>query len=350
MAGTTEAPEAGPSTNRIGLGKKDYAGSKSTLCVGCGHDLITARIIDSAFDLGLKPENVVKISGIGCSSKTPAYFMSRSFAFNSVHGRMPSVATGASLANRQLKVIGISGDGDTANIGMGQFIHLMRRNLNMVYIVENNGVYGLTKGQFSATADKGSKQKWGTVNTADPVDLCALAIEMGCGFVARLFAGNTKMMKQVLQAAMAHKGTALLDVISPCVTFNNHAGSTKSFPYVKDHEAALQDIGFVPVYDPTYQEMKEGEERVVSLGDGSKITLKALDNSHNPTDRIAALSMLARSRDDAKLLTGMIYVSPKAQPVYAETQQMVDAPLASLPAEVTRPPKTVLDKMMDSLS
>lgn len=350
MAGATEAPEA-PSNqvNRVGLQKKDYAGSKSTLCIGCGHDLITARLIDAAFDLSLKPENVVKLSGIGCSSKTPAYFMSRSFSFNSVHGRMPSVATGASLANRHLKIIGVSGDGDTANIGIGQFVHVMRRNLDMVYIVENNGVYGLTKGQFSATADKGSKQKYGNVNFMAPIDLCALAVELGCNFVARLFAGNTKMMRQALQAALAFKGTAMLDIISPCVTFNNHAGSTKSFPYVKEHETALQDIGFVPAYDPTYHEMAAGEEREIKLGDGSKMTLKALGNDYNPTDRVGALKMLAESREQQKLLTGIIYVA-ESQPTFPEMLNMVDQPLATLPQSVTRPGKEVLEEVMNELA
>ncbi len=345
MAGTAEAP----STNRVGLQKKDYAGSKSTLCIGCGHDLITARVIDACFDLSIKPEGLIKISGIGCSSKTPAYFVSRSFAFNSVHGRMPSVATGASLANRTLKIVGVSGDGDTANIGLGQFMHLMRRNLDMTYIVENNGVYGLTKGQFSATADKGSKLKHGAVNAQTPIDLCALAVELGCGFVARLFAGNTMMMRQVMQAALAYKGTALLDIISPCVTFNNHEGSTKSFPYMKTNEMALQDIGFVPAYDPQYEDMKPGEERVVQLGDGSKISIKALDQSHDPTNRGAAVKLLSEYRESGKIPTGIIYLNEGA-PRFAETLGMVDKPLSSLTAAELRPPKSALDEIMNSLA
>jgi 2-oxoglutarate ferredoxin oxidoreductase subunit beta len=291
---------------------------------------------------------MIKLSGIGCSSKTPAYFMSRSFSINSVHGRMPSIATGATLANRTLKMIGVSGDGDTANIGIGQFVHLMRRNLDLVYIVENNGVYGLTKGQFSATADKGSKQKYGAVNQMPPIDLCALAVELGCNFVARLFAGNTKMMRQAMQAAMAFKGTAMLDIISPCVTFNNHAGSTKSFPYVKDHEAALQDIGFVPAYDPTYHEMAAGEEREVKLGDGSKMTLKALDTKYDPTSRVGALKLLAESRESEKLLTGIIYVN-ESQPTFPELLNMVDEPLSMLPQNITRPGKEVLEEVMNDL-
>ena len=346
MAGATVTP---PEVNRVGLQKKDYAGSKSTLCIGCGHDLITARIIDACYDLNIKPEQFVKLSGIGCSSKTPAYFVSRSFSFNSVHGRMPSVATGTSLANRTVKMIGVSGDGDTANIGMGQFIHVMRRNLDMVYVVENNGVYGLTKGQFSATADKGSKQKYGAENPFHAIDLCTLAVEVGCGFVARLFAGNTKMMKQVVQAAMAYKGMAMLDIISPCVTFNNHAGSTKSFPYAKDNEMALQDIGFVPAYDPHYEEMEHGDEREVKLGDGSKITIKALERDYNPTDRTAALSLLAEYHQSGKIPTGIIYIKENA-PLYADNLKMVDTPLSQLKQDVTRPARKVLDEVMDELA
>jgi 2-oxoglutarate ferredoxin oxidoreductase subunit beta len=345
MAGATAVPEV----NRVGLQKKDYAGSKSTLCIGCGHDLITARIIDACYDLNIKPEQFVKLSGIGCSSKTPAYFVSRSFSFNSVHGRMPSIATGTSLANRTVKMIGVSGDGDTANIGMGQFVHVMRRNLNLVYVVENNGVYGLTKGQFSATADKGSKLKHGAENPFHAIDLCALAVELGCGFVARLFAGNTKMMKQAVQAAMAYEGLALLDIISPCVTFNNHAGSTKSFPYAKDNEFALQDIGFVPAYDPHYEEMDHGDEREIKLGDGGKITIKALERDYNPTDRTAALNLLAEYHESGKIPTGIIYIKENEK-VFADNLNMIDTPLSQLGQGVLRPGKHVLDEVMDELA
>jgi 2-oxoglutarate ferredoxin oxidoreductase subunit beta len=345
MAGIAEAP----ATNRAGLQKKDYAGSKSTLCIGCGHDLITARLIDACFENSIKPERIFKMSGIGCSSKTPAYFMGRSFAFNSVHGRMPSISTGASLANRTAKLIGVSGDGDTANIGMGQFVHLMRRNLDMVYIVENNGVYGLTKGQFSATADKGSKLKHGQVNHMHAIDLCALAVELGCGFVARLFAGNTKMMRQVMQAAMAYKGTALLDIISPCVTFNNHEGSTKSFPWMKSNELALQDIGFVPAYDPHYEEMDHGQERVISLGDGSKITIKALDRAYDPSSRPGALQLLAEYHEGGKVPTGVIYLD-KENPLFADHMNMVEVPLSSLKEDALRPGPEALAEIMDSLA
>jgi 2-oxoglutarate/2-oxoacid ferredoxin oxidoreductase subunit beta len=349
MAGTASAPKPAPATNRIGLQKKDYAGGKSTLCIGCGHDLITGRLIDACFDLGIKPEGLVKMSGIGCSSKTPAYFINRSFSFNSVHGRMPSVATGAALANRDLKMIGISGDGDTANIGIGQFVHLMRRNLDICYIVENNGVYGLTKGQFSATADAGSSLKHGQINHLHAIDLCALAVELGCGFVGRLFAGNTKMMRQVLQAALSYHGTAMLDIISPCVTFNNHAGSSKSFPFMKDNEDALQDIGFVPAYDPHYEEMEQGEEREIKLGDGSRLTIKALDRDYDPTSRTAALNLLAEYHESGKVPTGIIYVNEE-RPRFADQIETASTPLANLPVDTLRPGKNVLDELMDELA
>jgi 2-oxoglutarate/2-oxoacid ferredoxin oxidoreductase subunit beta len=234
MVASTPKPQ---STNRIGLTLADYKGSPSTLCDGCGHDAITSQIIKAFYELGIEPHNVAKLSGIGCSSKTPAYFLNRAHGFNSTHGRMPSVATGVSLANKDLRLIGVSGDGDTASIGLGQFCHLVRRNVPMIYIVENNGVYGLTKGQFSATADLGSKLKTGVLNELPPIDLCGLAIELGCGFVARSFAGDPKQLVALLKAAASHKGTAVLDVISPCVTFNNHEGSTKSYKYANGNPA-----------------------------------------------------------------------------------------------------------------
>ena len=348
MAGASTAPKA-PKTNRLGLSKKDYSGGKSTLCTGCGHDLITARLIDAVYETNQKPEMIAKLSGIGCSSKTPAYFIERAHSFNAVHGRMPGIATGAGVANRHLKMIGVSGDGDSANIGMGQFMHVMRRNLNLVYIVENNGVYGLTKGQFSATADKGSKLKGGAENLFTGMDLCALAMECGCKFVARLYAGNTKMMRQVTQAAMAYNGTAFLDIISPCVTFNNHAGSTKSFSYLKDNEQALQDIGFVPSYDPDYAELDHGEEMEVTLGNGSHITIKALDRDYDPSDPVMARKVLAEDKAQDKVVTGIIYIE-KDGDTLADVLSMVDDPLATLPQERVRPGKNVLDEIMDSIS
>src|ERR1700740_2515221 len=247
MATTPSTPV--PKTNRIGLAVLDYKGGKTPLCAGCGHNALSERIIDAMFEMGVKPESVAKLSGIGCSSKSPAYFMSRSHSFNSVHGRMPSGATGAMLAHCHLMALGVSGDGDTASIGIGQFVHLMRRNLPIIYIIEDNGVYGLTKGQFSATADLGSKLKTGVVNDLPPIDTCALAIQLGATLVGRSFSGDKRQLGAMLKAAIAHKGTVMLDVVSPCVTFNDHEGSTKSYKYVKEHEETLQDVTFVPHFE-----------------------------------------------------------------------------------------------------
>src|SRR5664280_1331251 len=250
MATTTALPpQPQPKTNRIGLTVLDYRGGKTTLCAGCGHNAISERIIDAFYEMGVAPERVVKMSGIGCSSKSPAYFMGRSHSFNSVHGRMPSVTTGAVLANSKVVALGVSGDGDTASIGIGQFMHLMRRNLPMIYIIEDNGVYGLTKGQFSATADIGSKLKTGVINDLPPIDICALAIQMGATFVGRSFSGDKKQLSTILKAALSHQGTVLLDVISPCVTFNDHEGSTKSYRYMQEHEEAVGEVGFVPYFE-----------------------------------------------------------------------------------------------------
>src|SRR5256885_6112848 len=257
MATTTSTPA--PKTNRIGLAVLDYKGGRTTLCAGCGHNAISERIIDAMFEMGVPPERVAKLSGIGCSSKSPAYFMNRSHSFNSVHGRMPSVATGAMLANRNLIALGISGDGDTASIGIAQFIHLMRRNLPMIYIIEDNGVYGLTKGQFSATADLGSVLKTGVINDLPPIDTCALAIQLGATFVARSFSGDKKQLLAMLKAAIAHNGTVMLDVISPCVTFNDHEGSTKSYKFTKDHEEPLHDVTFVPHFENINVDYEAGE-------------------------------------------------------------------------------------------
>src|SRR6202008_2175833 len=247
MSTTPSTPA--PKINRIGLQVIEYRGGKTTLCAGCGHNAISERIVDAMYEMGVKPENVAKLSGIGCSSKSPAYFMSRSHSFNSVHGRMPSVATGAMLANRNLMALGVSGDGDTASIGIGQFVHLMRRNLPIIYIIEDNGVYGLTKGQFSATADIGSKLKTGVINDLPAIDTCALAIELGATFVGRSFSGDKKQLLSLLKAALAHRGTVMLDVISPCVTFNDHEGSTKSYAYAKDHDDPVEDVTFVPYFE-----------------------------------------------------------------------------------------------------
>src|SRR5579863_7567207 len=256
MAATVTNP--GPKVNRIGLPVLEYRGGKTTLCAGCGHNAISERIIDAMFEMGVQPERVLKMSGIGCSSKSPAYFMSRAFSFNSVHGRMPSVTTGAVLANSTMMALGVSGDGDTASIGMGQFVHLMRRNLPMIYIIEDNGVYGLTKGQFSATADLGSKLKTGVINELPPIDTCAMAIQLGATFVGRSFSGDKKQLLAMLKAAIAHKGTVMLDVISPCVTFNDHEGSTKSFKYAIEHQEDVHEVGFVPFFENITVEYEPG--------------------------------------------------------------------------------------------
>src|SRR5512136_1817798 len=271
--------------NRIGLSMHDYRGKDSTLCAGCGHDAITSQIIRSFFQYGVEPHRVIKLSGIGCSSKTPAYFLNRSHGFNAVHGRMPAIATGALLANRSLIAIGVSGDGDTASIGIGHFVHMLRRNVPMIYVMENNGVYGLTKGQFSATADPGSVLKTGVINDLPAIDCCALAIQLGCGYVARSFAGDPKQLVALLEGALAHKGTAFLDVISPCVTFNNHEGSTKSYKHAKESEELLHEIGFVPFYEQISVDYQAGTTQVVEMHDGSRITLKKLDRDYDPTSK-----------------------------------------------------------------
>jgi 2-oxoglutarate ferredoxin oxidoreductase subunit beta len=337
---------AAPSKNRIGLTRQDYKGAKSTLCPGCGHDAITGGIIEAAFDIGLELHRVVKLSGIGCSSKTPAYFLGRSHGFNAVHGRMPSIATGVRAANRTLVSIGVSGDGDTASIGIGQFVHLIRRNVPVVYVVENNGVYGLTKGQFSATADVGSKQKGGRPNEIPPIDLCSLAIELGCGFVARSFSGDQKQLRPLLKAAFSHRGTAVLDVVSPCVTFNNHEGSTKSYGAVKEHDEPLHEIGFVPHFEPqTLYDIGPGEVRDIPMHDGSHVTLKKLDEDYDPRNRLEAVRTLREAADGGRIVTGLLYFDPDAKP-FEDEMEMVDEPLATLPLERVRPPKSVLDEVM----
>jgi 2-oxoglutarate ferredoxin oxidoreductase subunit beta len=344
MATIPSSPAA--KQNRIGLSVIDYRGSKSTLCAGCGHNAISERIIDAFYDMGIEPEHVAKVSGIGCSSKTPAYFLSRAHSFNSVHGRMPAIATGAAVANHKMLYIGVSGDGDTASIGMGQFAHLMRRNLPLIYIIEDNGVYGLTKGQFSATADLGSRLKSGVVNELPAIDTCALAIELGATFVARSFSGDKKQLASLLKAAIAHNGTVLLDVISPCVTFNDHEGSTKSYKFMKDHEEPLQDINFVPAFEEIDVEYEEGTGIDITLHDGSRMHLTKLEEDFNPTNRIEALKRLAEARENDEVLTGLFYLNA-AQPSFTDRLNLVDRPLGTLPQDVLRPSKSVLDKIMD---
>jgi 2-oxoglutarate ferredoxin oxidoreductase subunit beta len=346
MATTPRTPA--PKTNRIHLSVLDYKGGKTTLCAGCGHNAISERIIDAMFEMGVKPEHVAKMSGIGCSSKSPAYFMSRSHSFNSVHGRMPSVATGAMLANRNLITLGVSGDGDSASIGIGQFVHLMRRNLPMIYIIEDNGVYGLTKGQFSATADVGSKLKTGVVNDLPAIDTCALAIELGATFVGRSFSGDKRQLHSMLKAAIAHKGTVMLDVISPCVTFNDHDGSTKSYKYMKDHEEPLQDINFVPHFEEIDVEYDPGTTIEVTMHDGSRLRLRKLEPDYDPTHRIDAIHRLLEAHEKQEVLTGVFYLNPTA-PTFLDLLDMTDQPLATLPESVTRPSRQVLNQCMEEL-
>jgi len=345
---TTEPGSAGPKLNRIGLTVIDYKGGKTTLCAGCGHNAISERIIEAMYEMGVEPEFVIKPSGIGCSSKTPAYFLSRSHSFNAVHGRMPSVATGAMLANRKLVCIGVSGDGDTASIGIGQFVHLMRRNLPIIYIIEDNGVYGLTKGQFSATADLGSKLKGGVLNDLPPIDTCALAIQLGATFVGRSFSGDKRQLSAMLKAAIAHKGTVMLDVVSPCVTFNDHEGSTKSYKYVKEHEEILQDVTFVPHFEDIDVEYDPGTTIDVTMHDGSHLQLRKLEEDYNPTDKIGAITRLTEAHDKGEVLTGVFYVNTKA-PNFLDMLNMVDQPLATLPDSMTRPGREVLEEAMEEL-
>ena len=345
---TPSAPTPATPTNKLGFTKQDYVGSKSTLCAGCGHDAITAQIISAAFESNIEGYRVTKYSGIGCSSKTPAYFINQGWGFNSVHGRMPSIATGASLANRNLINIGVSGDGDSMSIGMGQFVHAVRRNIPMIYIIEDNGVYGLTKGQFSATADKGSHLKSGAVNDLPPIDPCTLAIELGCGFVARCFSGNPKQLNTILKAAFAYEGTVVLDIISPCVTFNNHDSSTRSYKHVKDHDFPLHDLGFIQYSEVEDVEIPAGQTEVVTFPDGSKVAIKAIHDDYEPTDRFGAMKAIHESMAKGEFLTGLLYINP-TQPPLPQVLNLVDEPLASLDETLLKPSPAVLDDIMQSL-
>lgn len=339
---------AAPKSNRLGLSVLDYRGGKSTLCAGCGHNAISERIIDALYEMGVQPERVAKLSGIGCSSKTPAYFLNRAHSFNAVHGRMPSVATGAVLANRSVMAMGVSGDGDTASIGIGQFVHLMRRNLPIIYIIEDNGVYGLTKGQFSATADVGSKLKTGVINDLAPIDSCELAISMGATFVGRSFSGDKRQLHAMLKAAIAHNGTVMLDVVSPCVTFNDHEGSTKSYKYAKDHDEPLQEISFIPVFEDISIEYDPGTTMEVTMHDGSRLRLRKLEEEYDPTDKIRAITRLNEAKKNGDMLTGVLYVNTQA-PTFLDMLNLTAEPLATLPPAVVRPPREVLDQVMEEL-
>jgi 2-oxoglutarate ferredoxin oxidoreductase subunit beta len=342
------APPPPKKVNHIGLEVLSYKGAKTTLCAGCGHNSISERVIECFYEMGVEPWRVGKFSGIGCSSKSPAYFLNLSHGFNAVHGRMPAIATGAIMANRTMLGLGVTGDGDTASIGIGQFMHLVRRNLPMIYIIEDNGVYGLTKGQFSATADLGSKLKTGVINDLPPFDCCALALRWGATFVARSFSGDKKQLQTLLKAAIAHNGLSVIDVVSPCVTFNDHEGSTKSYSYMKEHEEMLQDLSFVPSFEEISVEIAEGEVRDVELHDGSHLRIRKLDRDYDFTSRLAALTALEDAEKKHEVLTGVFYVNT-AKPNFLEMLHLAEEPLATLPQSKTRPPKEALDEIMEEL-
>ncbi|MBR7621716.1 2-oxoacid:ferredoxin oxidoreductase subunit beta [Phenylobacterium sp. 20VBR1] len=334
--------------NALGKTRRDYEGSVSTLCAGCGHDSISAAIIQAAYELDLPPHRVAKLSGIGCSSKTPDYFLGASHGFNTVHGRMPSVLTGANLANRDLIYLGVSGDGDSASIGFGQFAHAIRRGVNMTYIVENNGVYGLTKGQFSATSDKGSKSKKGVVNHDSAIDLVSVALQLGATFVARSFSGDKAQLVPLIKAALSHQGSAFIDCISPCIQFNNHAGSTKSFDYVRDHNEAVNTLDFVVPREAIHVDYEPGTNTMVTQHDGSVLNLHKLAEHYDPTDRISAMAYLASRQAQGEVVTGLLYVDPKAQDLH-EGLETVETPLNQLTDAELIPGSKVLERLNASL-
>jgi 2-oxoglutarate ferredoxin oxidoreductase subunit beta len=345
---STTLPPPPKKVNRLGLEVLNYKGSKTTLCAGCGHNSISERIVECFYDLGVEPYNVAKFSGIGCSSKSPAYFLGLSHGFNAVHGRMPAIATGAMVANRTLLGLGVTGDGDTASIGIGQFMHMVRRNVPLIYVIENNGVYGLTKGQFSATADLGSTQKGGAANDLPPFDCCALALKWGATFVARSFSGDKKQLQALIKTAIAHKGLSVIDVISPCVTFNDHEGSTKSYGYMKEHEEVLQELDFVPFFEEISVDIPEGEVTDVLMHDGSHLRIRKLSRDFDPTNRLAALSALEEAESKGEVLTGVLYLNPN-KPDFLELLNLHDLPVATLPESKVRPSRQVLDELMEEL-
>jgi 2-oxoglutarate ferredoxin oxidoreductase subunit beta len=334
--------------NKLGFTHRDYEGTVSTLCAGCGHDSISGAIIQAFFELDVPPHRVAKLSGIGCSSKTPTYFLGNSHGFNSVHGRMPSVLTGANLANRELIYLGVSGDGDSASIGLGQFAHAMRRGVNMVYIVENNGVYGLTKGQFSATADKGSKSKRGAVNSDEPIDMVMLALELGASFVARSFSGDKEQLVPLIKAAVRHQGAAFLDVISPCVAFNNHPGSTKSYDFVREHNEAVNRLDFMPARSEITTEYAPGTLQEVVQHDGSMLRLRKLHADYDPGDKIGAMNYLQTRKAAGEVVTGLLYLDSEADDLH-KLLNTVDTPLNQLGEKELVPGAAVLDKVNASL-
>ncbi len=329
--------------NVIDLEKSEYTGGKSSLCPGCGHDQISNVIIQAAWENGIRPEGIAKMSGIGCSSKTPAYFLGKSHGFNTVHGRMPSVTTGANMVNKDLSFLAVSGDGDTASIGIGQFIHAIRRNLDMVYIIENNGVYGLTKGQYSATVEKGSKKKKGAMNEQAPIDLCAMAVNLGCSFVARSFSGSKKQLTALLRAAMSHKGMAVIDVISPCVTFANNDESYKSYNYVKENDEVLHIVDYIPHFSPIDTvDVPAGEFKEISLFDGSTLRLETVGDEHNPRDPVEALRAIHEADSEGRHVTGLLYYNPDMKTA-TETLGLTETPLMALPDSQLRPNRESLE-------
>ena len=329
--------------NVINLEKSEYTGGKSTLCPGCGHDQISSVIIQAAWENGIPPEGIAKMSGIGCSSKTPAYFLGKSHGFNTVHGRMPSVTTGANMVNRSLSFIAVTGDGDTASIGIGQFIHAIRRNIDMVYIIENNGVYGLTKGQYSATVEKGSRKKKGEANLQPPIDLCAMAINLGCSFVARSFSGSKKQLTSLIRAAMGHHGMAVIDVISPCVTFSNNDESYKSYNYDKANDEVLHLLDYIPHFTPIGEvDIPEGEYDDIEMFDGSTLRLETIGSEHDPSDAVSALKAIHQAEGENKHVTGLLYYDPDQQTA-DEALGLTETPLSSLDEAEMRPSKQSLD-------
>ena len=332
--------------NNLDLPMDNYKGGKSTLCPGCGHDAISSVVIRAAWENSIPPDGIAKMSGIGCSSKTPAYFLQQSHGFNTAHGRMPSVTTGANVANKDLNFLAVSGDGDTASIGIGQFIHAIRRNLNMLYIIENNGVYGLTKGQYSATAEEGSKKRKGTPNELKQIDLCAMALNLGCSFVARSFSGSRKQLTALIRAGMSHRGMAVIDVISPCVTFNNNEESFKSLQYVKNNDIELHALDYIPHFNPIDEiEVPSGGYKEVKLHDGSYLRLETISEEHDVSDRMMALNAVIEAEKEDKHVTGLLYFEEGKQTL-DETENLVDMPLADLPEEMMRPSKETLDELL----
>jgi 2-oxoglutarate/2-oxoacid ferredoxin oxidoreductase subunit beta len=334
--------------NARGFTRRDYEGRISTLCAGCGHDSISAAIIQACWEMDIEPHRVAKLSGIGCSSKTPDYFLGNSHGFNTVHGRMPSVLTGANLANRDLLYLGVSGDGDSASIGLGQFAHLMRRGVNMVYILENNGVYGLTKGQFSATADKGSASKKGVANADSPIDTVSLALLMGATFVARSFSGDKGQLVPIIKAAIGHVGAAFIDVVSPCVAFNNHAGSTKSYDYVRAHNEAVNQLDFIQGRDEITADYEAGTTIDVTQHDGTVIRLHKASTDYDPTDKVAAMNYIQKHQALGEVVTGLLYVDNQSADLHRNLNT-VETPLNSLSEQALCPGLAVLDKINASL-